>query len=155
MKKITVLLFLALTSLNIFAQTQIASCHDPKGFAFYPFIDPVPKNKSGWTDDAITGGITTLIRIGANDYDLLFTDAYKRIISSKQDGGLVKVIRAGTNEITVLILYSNIVEIYSFWKAKDGQLQYSIIQSKGLGNPIYKTSVMVGKCDFINFNAIN
>ena len=155
MKKILGLLLLGLVSFNTIAQAQIASCHDPKGYAFFPFIDPVPKNKAGWTDDAITSGVVTLTKIGKNDYDLLFVDSTKRIISSKQDGGLVKLIRANQKEIAVLILYSNIVEIYTFWKTNDGQMQYSSIQSKGGENPIYKTSAMIGKCDFINFNAVN
>ena len=155
MKIFSVLLLCLFLSDHTFAQSQIASCHDPKGYAFFPFIDPVPKSKSGWTDDAITGGVATLTKIGKGDYDLLFVDSTKRVISSKQDGGLVRLIRANQKEIAVLVLYPNIVEVYTFWKTNDGQLQYSIIQSKGADNPIYKTSEMVGKCDFINFNAIN
>ena len=153
MRKIFVLLLIIFAN-NTFAQAQIASCHDPKGYAFFPFIDPVPKSNSGWTDDAITGGVATLTKVGTNDYDLLFIDTTKRVISSKQDGGIVRVVRSNPKEITVLVLYPNIVEIYTFWKTKDGQLQYSLIQSKGADNPIYKTSAMVGKCDFINFNAV-
>lgn len=155
MKLIIASILLSVVSFATHAQTKIATCSDPKGYAFYPFVDPVPKGKSGWTDDAITGGMATLTKIGANDYDLLFTDTTKRVVSSKQDGGLIRVFRANSREISAFIIYPNIIEIYTFWKTKDGQLQYSILQSKGGENPIYKTSAMVGKCDYINFNAVN
>ena len=154
MKYTLVAVIALLVSLNASAQTQIASCHDPKGYAFFPYIDPVPKGKSGWTEDAITGGLATLTKVGPNDYDLLFTDTTKRVLSSKQDGGLVKIIRANSREISAIVLYQNVSEIYTFWKTNDNQLQYSIVQSKGGENPIYKTSAMIGKCDFINFNAV-
>ncbi len=146
-------IFSTLISSNLLAQANIASCYDPKGYAFYPFISPVPKNKSGWTSDSINGGRVTVVKKG-NEFDVLFTDTSKRVISSIQDGGTVVPLRVGTQDFALLIAYDNVAEIYTFWKADDGSLQYSLIQSKGSRNPIHKTAAYAGKCDFINFNLI-
>ena len=56
MKKLFLLILLSLVSISSFSQTQIAGCENLKGYIFYPHISPIPKNKSGWTQDAITGG---------------------------------------------------------------------------------------------------
>jgi hypothetical protein len=151
MKKLLLVIFLSLNTTYIFSQTQIAACENPKGYIFYPHIHPVPKNKSGWTQDAITGGKSIFVRNTDGKYDLLFTDSMsKKPISSIDDGGQVLLLRKTKNQISVLINYDSVTEIYTYWKTDDGQLQYSVLQSKS--GTITKSGAMVGTCQFINFN---
>jgi hypothetical protein len=151
MKKIFLICFLSLISTYTFAQTQIAACENPKGYIFYPHINPIPKNKSGWTQDAITGGKSIFVKNTDGKYDLLFTDSMsKKPISSLEDGGRVVLLRKTKNQISVLINYDLVSEIFTYWKTDDGQLQYSIVQSKS--GTVPKSGAMVGTCQFINFN---
>lgn len=143
-----------ITSLSSYSQTQIAACENPKGFVYYPYISPVPKDKSGWIEDKITGGKSILVK-NPSGLDLVFIDSVKKIpLSSVEDGGKVILLRRTTNQISVLVDYQSVTEIYTYWKTDDGQLQYSIIQSKNgmVPGTISKSGVMVGTCQFINFN---
>lgn len=149
MKKLLLIAGL-LFATSSFADSQIASCQKPEGYSYYPFIDPVPKGKSGWTDDKTTAGKTTLVKIG-NDYDILYTDSTGRgIISSKADGGTIVLLRKTSKDIAVLVAYQNVAQIYTFWRANDGKYQYSEVSSKG--GVISKSSAMVGTCEYVNLN---
>jgi len=151
MKNYIIFFIFTLSSTYSFSQTQIAACENPKGYIFYPYISPIPKNKSGWTQDAITGGKSILVKRTDGKYDLLFTDSMsKKPISSIEDGGKVFLLRKTFNQISVLIDYDLVTEIYTYWKTDDGQLQYSIVQSKS--GTVPKSGAMVGTCQFINFN---
>ena len=74
----------------------------------------------------------------------------KKPISSMDDGGQVVLLRKTKNQISVLIDYELVTEIYTYWKTDDGQLQYSLVQSKS--GTVPKSGAMVGTCQFINFN---
>jgi hypothetical protein len=151
MKKIILCFVLCFVATSSFSQTQIAACENPKGYIYYPHIYPVPKNKSGWVQDAITGGKSIFVKKSDGKYDLLFIDSMsKKPISSIDDGGKVILLRKTNNQITVLIDYELATEVYSYWRTDDGQLQYSIVQSKG--GTISKSGAMIGTCQFINFN---
>jgi hypothetical protein len=151
MKKILVTLFLTSLSVTSYSQTQIAACQNPKGYMYYPFISPVPKNKAGWIEDAITGGKSILTKSSNGQLDVMFIDsASKKPISSIEDGGKVILLRRSNNQISVLIAYDTVSEIYTYWKTDDGQFQYSLLQSKG--GQVSKSGSMIGTCQFINFN---
>lgn len=133
---------------SAFANTQIASCQNPEGYAYFPFISPIAKDKSGWTKDKTSSGKTTLVKIG-NDYDILFTDTTSRgIVSSKADGATIVLLRKSSKDIAVLVAYQNVTQIYTFWQTSDGKYQYSEVSSKG--GTISKSSAMVGTCDYVN-----
>jgi hypothetical protein len=154
MKKIILMSLLTFFSITCYSQTQIAACENPKGYVYYPYISPVPKDKSGWIEDKITGGKSILVK-NPTGLDLLFIDSVKKTpISSVEDGGKVILLRKTTNQISVLVDYASVTEIYTYWKTDGGQLQYSIIQSKNgmVSGTVSKSSVMVGTCQFINFN---
>jgi hypothetical protein len=136
---------------------DIAQCSNPSGKAYYPYLGMMKKENSGWTDDKITGGITTLSKIGENEYDILFVDSLKRIISSKQDGGKVLMLSRGTRDVSFLVLYpGKIVEVYTFLIDKSGKAEYIQVTSRG-GDEVLiaKSTVMRGDCQFINFNLVN
>jgi hypothetical protein len=66
-------------STNSYA-TDIARCSNPTGKSYYPYLGLMNKEDSGWVDDGITGGITSLVRNENNEYDILFVDASKQIV---------------------------------------------------------------------------
>ena len=150
MKKI-ILLFLSFFSITTYSQSQIAGCENLKGYVYYPYVYPIPKNKSGWVQDSMTGGKSVLVRNTNGQLDILFTDSVtKTPVSTIDDGGKVILLGNTFNRITVLISYQSVTEIYTYWKTDDNQLQFSLIQSKG--GTVPKSGVLVGTCQFINFN---
>lgn len=132
---------------------ELATCTSPKGYANYAQKGIVPKKNAGWAEDKITGGITTLRQLGPDDFDILFVDATKSIISAKQDGGLVKLVRAGESDMTFLVLYpGNAIELFTFMRDDAGNNVMHQLSSKGGEEArIHKSSVMVANCSTIQF----
>ena len=154
MKKIVLTSLLIFSSFTCYSQTQIAACENPSGYIYYPYISPVPKDKSGWIEDKITGGKSILVK-NQSGLDLIYIDSVKKTpLSSVDDGGKVILLRKTGNQISVLVNYESVTEIYTYWRTDGGQLQYSIIQSKNgmVSGTVSKSGVMVGTCQFINFN---
>lgn len=134
---------------------DIAACHSPKGKSNFPTMGLVPVDKSGWKDDAITGGRYTLTKQGA-DFDLLYLDSNKRLASSKGNGATVSLIRMGSDNFSIFVYYPNdTIEIFSFMRETTGALSLHVIQSKGGDAPVHKSSILTARCDFINFEAVN
>lgn len=135
---------------------DIASCSDPSGKGYFPEIGLVGKEDSGWSDERIAGGITKVVRLGENDYDILFVDARKDIVSARQDGGRVLLPNRGKNAFSMLVVYpGTTAEVYTFLKDNSGKLEYVHTLSRaGDGVLITKSSVMRGNCSYINFNAL-
>ena len=150
-----IVFFVLTTFVSSYAFSQdLAICHSPKGKAYYAHNGIVPKDKAGWQDDAITGGTYTLTRQG-KEFDLLYVDATKRVASTKAQGGTVQLLRIGENNFSVLVYYPNsTIEIYSFIKDNSGKLTLHIMQSKGGDALLQKSSVMIGKCEVIDFSGL-
>ena len=158
MKKIKVVLLLAglLVFSGAYSAEDIAQCSNPSGKGYFPYLGVVPKNSAGWNDEMITGGITTLTKLGKDEYDILFVDSSKRIISSKQDGGKVLLLYKGEKELSVLVVYIQVVEAYNFFINNDGKAEYTdVISRAGDGAMISKASVMRGDCQFVRLDLVN
>lgn len=154
MKRLT---FLVLVMLGLpVCAADIASCSNPSGKGYFPETGIVTAKDSGWSDEKITGGITKLSKQGDNEYDILFVDVRKEIISARQDGGRVILLNRGRNVISVLVVYpGKTAEVYTFLKNNSGKLEYMHTLSRaGDGVLIAKASVMRGDCDYINFAAL-
>ena len=130
---------------------EIASCSNPQGQAFFPLRGDNPKNTSGWQKDGIAGGRITLAKAGGDKLDILYVDSRRQMMSVIRDGGKILPIRATENEISVLAVSDEQTEIYTFWRNKEGKLEFSMLQSRGGKATNPKTSIMVGSCDFIIF----
>jgi hypothetical protein len=141
---------------GVMAAENIATCSDLRGYANYHHAGLVPKEKSGFQDDKITGSLSTLARLGDNEYDLLFVDVRKTIISTRQSGGIVTLLRKGTREATFLVAYpGSVIELYTFYKDASGTDRYDLLQSKGGdGAPIHKSALMTGTCSILNLNLV-
>lgn len=148
--------FLAGVTISFAAHSlDIAACHSPKGKSHFPTIALVPVDKSGWKDDAITGGRYTLTKQGA-EFDLLYLDSNKRVASSEGNGAAVSLIRMASDNFSIFVYYPNdTIEIFSFMRETTGALSLHAIQSKGGDALVHKSSILIAKCDFINFEAIN
>lgn len=148
-------LILAMLSLPLHA-ADIASCSNPSGKGYYPETGIVAAKDSGWSDEKITGGITKLSKLDDGEYDILFVDVRKDIISSRQDGGHVLLLNRGENAVSVLAVYpGKTAGVYTFLKTRSGKLEYiQVLSRAGDGVLITKASVMRGDCDYINFDAL-
>ena len=81
-----VVIFIALVCSFHAHAVDIASCSDPSGKGYFPEIGLVGKKDSGWSDEKITGGITKVAKLGENEYDVLFVDVRKDIVSARLGG---------------------------------------------------------------------
>jgi hypothetical protein len=152
-----VFFFLVFLGSSLTQAQSITSCHNPEGYAYFHHSGKVPKASSGFTKDKITGGMVTLQKVGEKQFDILFVDADKQIISAIGDGGNVMLLRKGKKDATFVHYFSGmVVEIYTFWIDAEGNAKYDLVQSKG-GDlmPIHKSSVMVGTCSQIKFELID
>lgn len=149
--------FFCLLAFGISAHaSDIASCSDPSGTGYFPEVGLVGKKNSGWSDEKITGGITKVAKLTENDYDVLFVDARKDIISARRDGGRVFLLNRGKSAFSLLVVYpGTAAEVYTFLKNNSGQLEYiQTISRAGDAVPITKASVMRGTCSYIKFDAL-
>ena len=153
--KVVVIFIVLVCSFHAHA-ADIASCSDPSGKGYFPEIGLVGKKDSGWSDEKITGGITKVAKIGENEYDILFVDVRKDIISARQDGGRVILLNQAKNAFSMLVVYpGTTAEVYTFLKDNSGKLEYVHTLSRaGDGVLITKASVMRGNCSYINFDAL-
>jgi hypothetical protein len=155
MKTILLGLILITLSTSAFA-TDIATCSNPSGKTYFPYLGNITKNKSGWYDDEIKGGITQVTVDDKGLYDVLFVDATKKIISSRKDGGEVLLYAIGRTSFGLVVIYpQKTVETYSFVKNNDGALEYfQTTVRAGDSVHLVKGSLLRGTCSFINFNGL-
>jgi hypothetical protein len=108
---------------------------------------------TGWVVDKISNGVTSLRKLGENDYDILFVDATKTIVSAKQDGASIIKYTQGKQDMTFMVAYPlGTIEIYTFYTDNLGSAGYLHISSKPSGGALFaKASVMQGKCSYVLF----
>jgi hypothetical protein len=152
MLKILKIAVLSLFFTSVALAADLANCESPIGQAYFPHKGLVNKKESGWQTDKISGGKFTLTKNSQNQYDLLFIDSTKRITSTVADGGKIVPMRRNADDAAFIIAYSDAIEIYNFWKTAEGKLQFSMLQNKGSGAVISKSSVLIGQCDFVKFD---
>lgn len=154
MKKLILFALLGAASFPAYCEV-IAECGPLKGHSYFPNAGLVPANKAGWQQDGISRGTVTLQRLSSGDLDIVFTDANRNQVSTTRDGGKVYLTRANPSDISLVVIYPGVTdEIYSFWQATSGALEFSMLQSKGGRAAIHKKTAMVGKCEKINFSSL-
>ena len=132
---------------------EVTTCRAPAGKVFFHYAGDSAKDQAGWHDDKISKGVFTLTRVGKDVFDVLYLDTRGKPISSTQDGGVVRLLRRGSDSITVLVYYpTSATEIYSFFKEKDGRNRFTLLQSRTGDEVAFpKSSLLVGECDEISF----
>ncbi len=167
MKKTLIILTMALAGVANAKLSPIAQCDEAVGYSYYPAFtqEKTLKEKTaehilgqsiapkGWVTDGFKNSNFTLVQNKNGSLDLLIYNApRKETFSTVEDGGKLFLMRKSHNEIVVLAVYTNLVEIYTFFKTKEGN-KLSILSSKN-GMDI-RTSMFNGSCNFVNFNSIN
>jgi hypothetical protein len=132
--------------------TNIAICGSSEGHGYYHHAGLVKKKDAGWVKEKISNGKTVLKHLGKNEFDILVVDASGSIWSAKQDGSTVIPLRKTQSEIAILhITIKKVIEVYNFYKEKDGSLKFDLLQNKSGDWLIPKSSVLTGSCSSINF----
>lgn len=146
---------MAFSRAGISAQ-PIATCSEAEGYAYYHHTLLVLKAKSGFEKDKIGGGLFTIQLLDNGEYDVLFVDVRKRIISFKQDGGFVQLVRKGASDATFLLIFPGmVIELYTIYVDASGAKKFDLLQSKGGdGMPVHKSSVMTGLCSEMNLQLL-
>ena len=146
--------FIMALPISAVAADTVVTCKDPLGWTNYHHTGVLTKEKSGFVEDRITAGLTTLVRISQNEYDLFYTDGRQEIISSRHDGAAVKLLRKGKNDAAFLVVYPNSIEVYTFYKDASGSEKFDALISRGGDLPIHKSSVMTGDCSGLDLDLL-
>jgi hypothetical protein len=154
-KVILSLLCITILSLSSAYAEDIAKCGEVNGIAYYLDVGVIPEKNSGWHKDGINGQ-TQLIRNENGEYDILYVDATKNIISARADGAKVSLVNKSDRDISFVSSYPRgTTEIYSFFQESGGRNKYSHFSLKPNGAPsIPKRSLFIGECDIINFDMV-
>jgi len=135
---------------------DVAVCANPSGRVYYPLLGVVDKKNAGWHDDKISSGRFTLTRLAAGEYDILFTDATKSVISSRQDGGRVSRLFKGSSAAMFAVIYpKGTAEIYTFLIDKSGKAEFMLTTSRTGDAGLAKSSVMRGDCQFVKLDMVD
>lgn len=135
---------------------EMTTCRNPVGTAFRHFNGMQDKGSAGWSEDKIGNGVITLVRKQDGSLDMLYMDTRQKPISMSQDGGAIRLLRYGAEQISLLVYYEESgTEIYSFFTEKDGKSRFTMMTSRVGPKAIFpKSGVMVGDCTPIRFDIL-
>ena len=147
MKYIFPIVFMLFISSNLFAETLSVSCEASKGYSYYFEGGAVPKSKSGFTEDEISGGKITLTLKDKDKGDVLSMDASGVLKSATSQEGVVMVLQAGEGGINWFVMYEDgVIETYSLNVASMKMASYR----NTVGNPfVAKNSLFISNCEAI------
>jgi hypothetical protein len=153
--RIALHLLLALCSSACLAQ-DIATCNSPAGIAYFADTGALPKSGIGWKDDQAAPAKFTIRRLGTKDFDIFSLGANKEIISAKQQGAHIFLLRASPVDAAFLVAYDEgVSEIYTLFTEMSGQGKVGVLSSRsGPQVALAKQSATVGTCGAIRFNLI-
>ena len=134
---------------------NISVCGGFEGKSYFPnfgVLASLNQAETGWHDDRISEGKTTVTKVG-DEFNILFSDVSGALTSAKDDGAQIfpLPLMAGKDTFSIMVIWPRgpAVETYNFWKDNDGQFKFSLSQIKG--GLIHKQSLMVGNCTYIDF----
>ena len=126
----------------------VTRCEEPEGYSYY-FSGPlVPKNDAGWKKDGVTKGNYLVTRDAAGEYDIIFTDALNRTISSREDGGQIVLVSQSDNHLILVVNYPEMnVEIWYFSIDRTGIGKVTVSQARYGNEALFnKHSMMAARC---------
>lgn len=126
----------------------VTKCEEPEGYAFYFSSRLVPKDKAGWQKDGISRGSYLITRDAAGEFDIIFTDAMKRTISSKEDGGQIVAVSQSDDHLVLVVIYPEMnVETWYFKMDPSGFGKVTVSQARyGTEALANKHSLMTATC---------
>jgi len=126
----------------------ITKCDASEGYSYFVEGGLVPKNKAGWTKDQTSKGSYLLLRDG-DAFDIIFSAAVDRTISSREDGARIVPIFEEAGTYVFIVNYPRKhVEIWAFTLDSSGRGFVIFHQARyGLGFPIRKHTVFRAPCN--------
>ncbi len=126
----------------------VTKCESPAGYAYYFSGALVPQAKAGWKRDGLSKGRYFVTRDAAGGYDIMFTDALNRTISSREDGGHIVEVSQSDDHLILIVTYPGIkVETWYFNIDRMGIGKLTISQAKYQGDAfVHKHSLMMAVC---------
>jgi hypothetical protein len=140
---------LALVATNALSQPSVVTrCMSPLGHGYYFAGGLVAAKDTGWQREAITNGQYLLLRDKEGSFDIVFTDATKRTLSTKEDGGSVLVANNVDGSIVLLVIYPQMsIETWVFNLDASGAGKVSVSQARyGDAALVRKHSLMAADC---------
>ncbi len=137
----TAVLFLLATPANA---KILAVCGPFEGYGYYDEGAFVPKGETGWTEDKIGIGSTSITEVDGK-FDIIFSDVASKNVSSRADGVKVNLISINNDAeiITILVSYPNVsIEIYTYNVIMK---KFVLLQTK-FNSIINKSTMMVADC---------
>lgn len=141
----------------VFAK-NISVCGGSEGKSYIANIGVLAsfnESETGWHDDRISEGKTTVTKIG-NEFNILYLDASGTLTSAKDyDAQIIPLpLMTDKDSFSFMAVWPRgpTVEIYSFWKDNNEQNKFSLNQVKG--GLIRKQSLLVGNCSYLDFSWI-
>lgn len=141
------LVLLVLGPSSVFADI-VTKCDSPHGYSYFVAGSFVPKKEAGWVEDGISKGSYLVTRDADGKYDIIFSDAINRTISSREDGGEVVVISKSDNRLVLVVAYPEMnVETWYFRIDLSGTGELTVSQARyGEASFINKHSLMKAAC---------
>ena len=129
MRKLTIILILVP---GLVSAKNISVCGGLQGKSYFPNIGMLAslnEAETGWQDDHISEGKTTVTKID-DEFNILYLDSTGTLSSVKDDGAQIFSLPLMTDKDTFSIMTilprGPTVEIYRFWKDNDGQKQIQL-----------------------------
>jgi len=117
----------------------VTKCGSSKGYSFYPQGGLVSNKDAGWTEDAISNGSFLVTKTKKGEYDVIFSDASGRTISSRDDGGEVILISKSKANLILLVAYPQMNVVTYYFR----------IDQRGVGDVSY-SSARYGEAAMVN-----
>lgn len=126
----------------------VTKCEAPEGYSYFFHSLLVPSDKAGWKKDAVSKGSYIVTRDAGGEYDIIFTDALNRTISSREDGGQIVTVSQSDDHLIIIVSYpEKNVETWFFNIDRRGVGKLTISQARyGSESFIKKHSLMTAGC---------
>lgn len=129
-----------------YAADVLIKCGGSQGYTYFVEGGLVSSVDAGWQKDAIKKGAYTLTKEGES-YDLIFSDAMGRTVSSRRDGGNVVPISLSERSLVFSIDYpGKLFETWIFDMTATGTGVVTFHQARYGNFPIRKHAVMRAPC---------
>jgi hypothetical protein len=124
----------------------ITRCTSMSGYSYYPQQPLVAKKDTGFVTDRISDGQWLLVKTGADEIDIIFTDATKKTRSSRDSGGKIVLLSKSDEGAVVLVYYvDELLEVFNFRIDSSGTGELLLSQTRSAG-VIKKSSLYRASC---------
>lgn len=131
MKSILINLISLVLGVSSAAADVVTNCHSPQGYSYFIAGKIVPTKGAGWKEDGITNGRYLVTRDADGKYDIIYTDAFNRTVSSRADGAAVIVVSTSDNHLVLVVTYPEMsVETWYFRIDGSGAGELMVSQAK-------------------------